>query len=100
DRTDWQTAGQGVFVGLLPQDKLPTTLPQHPACASHGAPRSNAPGHDPSVTVTSTGCPGGAVIIERAEQVNAGTLLWVQIRSDDAATARDVLDSVQARGGF
>ena len=100
DRSDWATSGQGVFVGLLPEDKLPSRLPQHPACSSPGSPQSNAPGHDPSVTVTSTGCPGGAVIVERAEQVNAGTLLWVQIRSDDAATARDVLDSVTARGGF
>ncbi len=35
DRSGWQTSGQGVFVGLLPEDKLPKTLPQHPSCATH-----------------------------------------------------------------
>ena len=101
DRQGWQTAGQGVFVGLLPEDRLPTTLPHHPGCDERRAsPSASAPGADPSLTVTSTGCPGGSVIVERAVQVNAGTLLWVQVRSDDEQTAQDVLGSVRARGGL
>jgi hypothetical protein len=34
------------------------------------------------------------VIIERAVQVTSTELLWVQVRGDDAATVRNVLDSV------
>jgi serine/threonine protein kinase len=100
DREDWQTSGQGVFVGLLPEDRLPSTLPHHPDCTTTGEPEQGAPGADPSLTATSTGCPGGSVIVERAVQVNAGTLLWVQVRSDDEQTAQDVLGSVRARGGL
>ena len=54
---------------------------------------TDAVGNDPARTVTSTGCPG--VVIERAVQVTTTELLWIQVRSDDEATAREVLDSVQ-----
>ena len=37
------------------------------------------------------------MIIERAVQVTSTELLWVQVRGTDAATARDVLDSVRTR---
>ena len=43
DRADWRAAGQGVFVGLLPETKLPKTLPQHPSCDKPGTAR---PGND------------------------------------------------------
>jgi eukaryotic-like serine/threonine-protein kinase len=93
----WQSSreGQGVFVGLMPEGKLPTTLPQHPSCSSPG---SAVPGHsgDPSVQSVSTGCPG--VVIERAVRVSAQMLLWVQVRSDDRTTAESVLRSVRTRG--
>jgi hypothetical protein len=35
------------------------------------------------------------VIIERAVQVTSTQLLWVQVRGDDPATARGVLESVR-----
>jgi serine/threonine protein kinase len=97
DRNDWRSsrAGQGVFVGVLPESALPTTMPQHPGCAEVGKPVLTSRGI-PTVTVTSTGCPGG-VIIERARLLSATQLLWVQVRGDDVATARDVLDSVRTR---
>jgi eukaryotic-like serine/threonine-protein kinase len=47
------------------------------------------------MTVTSSECRGSNVIIERAVQVTSTELLWVQVRGDDEATARDVLDSVR-----
>ena len=97
DGARWRTTGpgQGVFAGLLTQSRLPTTMPQHPGCQGVGAPVRESRG-DASVTVTSTGCPG--VIIERAVQLNASTLLWIQVRSADAATARQVLASVRTHG--
>lgn len=92
DRPDWTTSGQGVFVGLMPEGKLPRQLPQHQGCHPAGKPVSSTSG-DPSLTVISTGC-HGAVIIERAMLVSSSKLMWVQVRSDDLATATRVLDSV------
>jgi hypothetical protein len=95
---DWQASGDGVFVGLMPESRLPTTLPHHPACSSPGATETSPPGDgDPTVTAVSTGCPGGGVIIERAQQVSSTRLLWVQVRGD-RSTAEQVLASVRARG--
>jgi hypothetical protein len=96
DRSDWRTSrsGQGVFVGVLPQSALPTTMPQHEGCSAVGKPVLSSQG-DPTLTVTSTGCPG--VIIEQAQLLTATQLLWVQIRSHSVSSARDVLDSVQTR---
>ena len=42
--------------------------------------------------------PGRGVIVERVVQVAANTLLWVQVRSDDRATANQVLDDVETHG--
>jgi hypothetical protein len=99
DRSGWRSSGQGVFVGLMPEDKLPTRLPQHPACSSPGRDRESTSG-DPTLTSVSTGCPGGAVIIERAVQVSASKLLWVQVRSRDQETAQRVLASVHTQGSL
>ncbi len=94
----WQeTAGQGAFVGLLPGDEVPDPLPQHPECtAVRPAVRTTVDGRD-QTTVVSTGCPGG-VVVERVEQVGAGLLLWVQVRSADQPVANAVLDSVRTMG--
>jgi hypothetical protein len=100
DRPDWRSSGQGVFVGLLPETKLPKKLPQHPTCDHPGLEKPGTEG-DPSLTRVSTGCPGGGgVIIEHAVQVSATRLLWVQVRSDDENTAEDVLASVRTRGAL
>jgi hypothetical protein len=99
DRPDWRASGQGVFVGLLPESTLPKTLPQHPSCAKPGTATPGTVG-DPSLTAISTGCPGGAVIIEHAVQLSANLLLWVQVRGDDQQTAEDVLGSVQTHGSL
>jgi hypothetical protein len=93
----WTTSGQGVFVGLMPETKLPTTLPQHPRCQTVSKPDAAPFRADPATTVISTGCPGSALIVERAVQVTSTELLWVQVRGDDETTARAVLDSVRTR---
>jgi serine/threonine protein kinase len=95
---NWQASGDGVFAGLMPESRLPRTLPRHPSCSTPGAPETTPPGAgDPTVTATSTGCPGGRVIIERAQQVSPTRLLWVQVRGDQH-TAEQVLASVRTRG--
>ena len=99
DKPDWRASGQGVFVGLMPESKLPKSLPQHPACSTQGKLERSVTG-DPSMTAVSTGCPGGAVIIEKAKQVSSSKLLWVQVRSDDPRTAQQVLDSVGTSGSL
>jgi hypothetical protein len=99
DRGDWRAKGQGVFVGLLPESKLPQTLPQHQACTHPGTTETGTQGN-PSLTAISTGCTGGGVIIEHAVQVSATRLLWVQVRSDDLRTAEDVLGSVHTYGSL
>jgi eukaryotic-like serine/threonine-protein kinase len=98
DSAGWVSGGgQGIFVGLMPALKLPTTMPQHPTCSDVSDPVRETQG-DPSVTVVSTGCPG--VIIERAVQLNGTMLLWVQVRGHDRSTAEDVLDSVATHLGI
>jgi serine/threonine protein kinase len=99
NRPDWRASGQGVFVGLLPESKLPKKLPQHPDCRKSGDARPGNEG-DPSLEAISTGCPGGAVIIERAVLVSATRLLWIQVRSDDQETANQVLATVRTHGSL
>jgi eukaryotic-like serine/threonine-protein kinase len=95
DGPAWTTSGQGVFVGLMPETRLPKTLPHHPLCRDSGRPDSSTFGGDPALTVTSSDCHGARVIIERAVQVTTTELLWVQVRGADATTAHDVLESVR-----
>jgi hypothetical protein len=95
DGPGWTASGQGVFVGLMPETSLPKTLPQHPLCQGIGQLDSATFRGDPAMTVTSSRCRGSNVIIERAVQVTSTELMWVQVRGDDAATARDVLKSVR-----
>ena len=99
DRVDWRASGQGVFVGLLPEGKLPKSLPQHQTCTHPGTTEPGTQGN-PSITAISTGCTDGGVIIERAVLVSATRLLWVQVRSDDQNTAEDVLASVRTHGSL
>jgi serine/threonine protein kinase len=99
DRPDWRASGQGVFAGLLPEGKLPKTLPQHPTCAEPGKTEPGTEG-DPSLSSLSTGCPGGSVILEHAVLVSATRMLWVQVRSHDLKTAQSVLDSVRTYGSL
>ncbi|SEB84291.1 Serine/threonine protein kinase [Nocardioides exalbidus] len=101
-RAGWSSVtdpAPGVFVGLLPGEKLPTRVPQHNDCTGDrvGPIRDTQDGDD-SMTMTFTGCPGPDVTVERVVQVNSSQLLWIQIRSDDRATANRVLDSVQTFG--
>lgn len=92
---DWQSDedGEGVFVGLLTETDLPDQLPQHPECARADEPITSTD----SETVFYRDCPAG-VIVERVVQLTTNRLLWVQVRSDDTATANRVLDDVEAHG--
>jgi hypothetical protein len=90
------STGHGVFVGLLPGEEIPEQLPQHPECEETGSPARDTTG-DVNTTVVMTGCPGG-VTVERVVQVTSDTLLWIQVRSPDRATANRVLDSVRTHG--
>ncbi len=100
--TDWNTDADpapGVFVGLLPGEKLPSRVPQHAACESSSSqPVRDERNGDKSMTVWFRGCPGVKFMVERVIQVNASQLLWVQVRSDDQGEARRVLDSVDTAG--
>jgi serine/threonine protein kinase len=98
---DWTSAGstgEGVFVGLLPSSALPEQVPQHPECDSAGRTVMDTRDGDESMTVTYSDCPGGGVTVERVVQITANTVLWIQIRSDDRATANNVLDDVETHG--
>jgi hypothetical protein len=96
---DWRdpdAGGQGVFVGVLPGFELPDHLPQHPECASTESPVTDG-GDEPSTTIVHADCPSG-VTVERVVQVASNRLLWVQVRSEDRASANQVLDSVATHG--
>lgn len=97
-RAGWaESAGEGVFVGLLPGTRLPTEVPQHPQCDDVGdaLPDRTAEGDD-MVTVFFTGCPG--VVVERVVQITENRLLWVQVKATTRATANTVLDGVRTHG--
>ena len=98
---DWATDDgpeEGVFVALLPGTELPEQVPQHPECDSAGRTVLDSQDGDASATVLYGDCPGGGITVERVVLVSANTLLWVQVRSDDRATANQVLDDVQSHG--
>jgi hypothetical protein len=92
------STGEGVFLGLLSSTELPDSVPQHPECDTTGRTIDDTRDGDSSKTVVYSGCPGGGVLVERVVQVSTNTLLWVQIRSDDRATAIHVLDDVHTHG--
>jgi hypothetical protein len=99
--SDWAaggSTGEGVFLGLLSSTELPDAVPQHPECGTAGRTIDDTRDGDASRTVVYSDCPGGTVMVERVVQVSTNTLLWVQIRSDDRATANNVLDDVVTHG--
>lgn len=90
--------GQGVFLGLLPGEELPTTVPQHPECDAPRAPENNSRDGEAYVTVQFNDCDHGGITIERIIQKTTNQLLWVQVRAPDRATANVVLDSITTKG--
>ena len=88
--------GEGVFVGVLEGADLPEELPGHASCNNVDEPYPDSIGDDPVLTQVATGCPG--VIVERVRQVATNRYIWIQVRSDDRATANDVLDQVEVSG--
>jgi len=90
------TQGTGVFLGVMPGDSLPTTLPGHPQCADVRPGVHDRINRDDALTVMHLDCP--EVIVERVVHVARNRLLWVQVRADDQAAANAVLDSIQTHG--
>lgn len=90
--------GEGVFLGILPGDKLPSRVPGHEACPVQRGPYFDEKEGDDIMTAFFTGCPGVDVTVERIIRVNQNQLLWIQILADDRKTANRVLDSVSASG--
>lgn len=100
-RAGWNSASdpaEGVFVGILPGDKLPSVAPGHPECAEQRGPYLDQRDGDDMMTVFSSGCTGVEETVERIIRVNQNQLLWIQVRSDTPGTAARVLDSVRAIG--
>jgi serine/threonine protein kinase len=96
---EWSSAdgrGEGVFVGVLAAEDLPEELPGHPGCDNVMGSYPDTHDGDPELTQWATGCPG--VIVERVVQVAGNRILWVQVRSQDQATANAVLDSLETQG--
>jgi serine/threonine protein kinase len=100
-RAGWNSddnPAEGVFVGILVGDNLPSRVPQHAACTDNGALIEDQQDGDASMTVFFNGCPGADIIVERVVQLTSNRLLWVQVRSDDRPTANQVLESVTTKG--
>ncbi len=89
------TSGPAVFAGLMPGSALPDLMPGHPECGRE-EPAVKGVGGERATTVWHTDCPG--VIVERVVRVTANRWLWVQVRTEDRATANDVLDGVDVHG--
>jgi hypothetical protein len=101
-RSGWNSdddPDEGVFVGILPGDKLPSRVPGHAACPVQRGPYfdENSEG-DEMMTVFFSGCPGVDWMVERIIRVNHNQLLWVQIRSHERRVATRVMESVEALG--
>jgi eukaryotic-like serine/threonine-protein kinase len=96
----WQrteSGEEGVFVGIFPSERLPIQVPGHPECGQASAPIEDEVDGDPVLTVFFSDCPGGA-IVERVRQVTNSQLVWVQVRTQEQATANGILDSVELHG--
>ena len=89
------TSGAAVFAGLMPGSALPDLMPGHPECSKEEPPVKGV-GGERGRTVWHTDCPG--VIVERVVRVTDNRWLWVQVRSEERATANDVLDGIDVHG--
>lgn len=81
---------EGVFVGVLPGTKLPSTLPAHTECNQSGELDQSQVGDRPAATKSYSRCSTAPFILERLIQAAPDKLVWVLIRASD----QDVLDEV------
>lgn len=93
--TAWQNqaAEPGVFVGLLTKGAVPTKPTPPAGCTTDGEPDTRNVGDQKAVTFTYT-CVTD--VVERYLQLSTGTLVRIQVRDNDPAELRKVLDSVVA----
>ncbi len=90
--------GEGVFIGVLLQDSMPSILPQHRECSMSLPPDADTKDGDQYTSVTFTGCPRDTITIERLWQVTETRLLWIQVRAPDLGVANDVINSIEVPG--
>ena len=92
DNPGWSAAGSkvsGVFAGVLPNDKLPSSLPAPAGCQTTSTSRSGT-----SVSAEFGNCPDGMTTYERVVLLG-GRAIRLQVRSADRDQAIRVLDSVR-----
>ncbi|TCM34564.1 serine/threonine-protein kinase [Kribbella sp. VKM Ac-2568] len=94
NNNDWDKANAkvpGVFAGVLPPGDLPaaTSLPGPSGCTVSPEQINN----DSTATAKYAGCPAGMTTYERVKQFQ-GQLVRIQVRAEDDAQAKKVLDSV------
>jgi hypothetical protein len=98
---DWATGatGEGVFVALLPGTVVrDSQVPSHDTCADEGTLVHDLQDDKDVYTRVDSGCPGGAVLVERVVHVTANLIMWIQVRTADRAAANEVLDDVTTHG--
>ncbi|MFG1817859.1 serine/threonine-protein kinase [Kribbella sp. NPDC049174] len=94
NNSDWGKADakvSGVFAGVLPPGDLPaaTSLPGPSGCTVSPEQINN----DSTATAKYADCPAGMTTYERVKQFQ-GQLVRIQVRAEDDAQAKKVLDSV------
>lgn len=81
---------EGVFVGMLPGNRLPAALPEHGECRRSGDLDQSRVDDRPAATRSYSSCVGAPFALERLIQAAPDKLVWVLVRGDD----QDLLDEV------
>ncbi|TDW90298.1 serine/threonine protein kinase [Kribbella pratensis] len=87
----WQTDPntEGVYVGVMNATQLPTSATAPEGCTG-GTPEKSG-----NVVTFRYSCDDVPTVIEQYKQVNATTLLRIQVREDNPTTRQEVLDSAK-----
>jgi hypothetical protein len=98
DWSDAGAAGEGVFAGLVPGTKLPSSV-KHDECSKPTTPTTSRSGGYSTMTQWFSGCgEAGAIVVERWTVVSANSSLMIQIRAADLDEAQRVLNTVSYTG--
>ncbi|MEV4266815.1 serine/threonine-protein kinase [Kribbella sp. NPDC049584] len=89
----WQTNSsvEGVFVGVVNATSLPTSVTAPDGCTASSGDQKTIGGQ--AAVTFQLSCGSNPGIVEQYRQVNASTLLRIQVRASDEKTRTDVLDS-------
>jgi eukaryotic-like serine/threonine-protein kinase len=94
-----ESTAPGVFLGVLSGARLPAELPAHRECSQSGPTDTTEVKGQPALTKVFSRCAGSAYMLERVILEEAGKLLWIQVRADDADRVTQVADSFQYSAG-